>query len=218
MTQTGEIVRWDESRGFGFIRPSGGGQDVFVHQRACHATLRPAIGARVHYEVLDNYLGKGPRAVEVRPMGTRSGDPRRSAARASPSPRRSPAPLSRSIWQGIGLTLFGTGLVVWGLVAQRLPPIAPLVALLLSLVTFFVYWGDKQAAERGAWRTPESSLHLLALVGGWPGAWWAQTLLRHKTSKDSFLSVYWTTALLNAGALVAWIGGALPDPTTLLDR
>jgi len=216
MTQTGEIVRWDESRGFGFIRPSGGGQDVFVHQRACHATLRPAIGARVHYEVLDNYLGKGPRAVEVRPVGTRSGAPRQSAARASP--RRPPAPLSRSMWHGIGLTLLGAAIVFWGMVAQRLPPVAPLIALLLSLGTFVVYWGDKQAAERGAWRTPESSLHLLSLIGGWPGAWWAQTLLRHKTSKDSFLSVYWTTVVLNAGALVAWIGGVLPDPTTLLDR
>ncbi|HKX95381.1 MAG TPA: cold shock and DUF1294 domain-containing protein [Methylibium sp.] len=210
MTHTGEIVRWDESRGFGFIRPSGGGQDVFVHQRACHAALRPAIGVRVHYELLDNYLGKGPRAVEVRPVGAQARAARRSDAR--PSPPRPPAPLRRSIWPGIALTLLGAALVAWGMAAHRLPPVAPLIALLLSLVTFFVYWGDKQAAERGAWRTPESSLHLLALAGGWPGAWWAQTLLRHKSSKGSFLSVYWTTTVLNAAALAAWIGGGVPMP------
>lgn len=214
MTRTGEIVRWDDTRGFGFIRPSDGGQDVFVHQRACHAALRPAVGLRVSYEVLDNYLGKGPRAVEVRSVGAAAAATRRSARR--PVPQRSPAPLPRAVWPGVGLTVFGAALVVWGMATQRLPIIAPLVALLLSLVTFFVYWGDKQAAERGSWRTPESTLHLLGLVGGWPGAWWAQTLLRHKSSKSSFLSVYWTTVLLNAGALAAWISGAVPDPASLL--
>ncbi|HWH73953.1 MAG TPA: cold shock and DUF1294 domain-containing protein [Methylibium sp.] len=208
MTHTGEIVRWDADRGFGFIRPAGGGQDVFVHQRACQASLRPAVGLRVSYELFDNYLGKGPRAVDVRPAGA-AAPAGRPAARRSRPPREAAA-LPRPAWPGLALAALGAGLVAWGMVEQRLPPITPLIALLLSLVTFFVYWGDKQAATRGAWRTPESSLHLLSLAGGWPGAWWAQTLLRHKSSKRAFLSVYWATVLLNVGALVAWIRGAIP--------
>lgn len=123
---------------------------------------------------------------------TRTGKPRRRAA-----PPRS---------AGTGLSLTGLAVVViaWGTWAGRLPMVAMPIAALLSLATFVVYWIDKRAAERGAWRTPENTLHLLALVGGWPGAWWAQTLLRHKSHKPSFLATYWVTAALNAGALFAW--------------
>ena len=43
--------------------------------------------------------------------------------------------------------------------------------LCLSVVTFFFYGYDKrQSAIDGAWRVPEAALHLLALVGGFVGA------------------------------------------------
>ena len=53
----------------------------------------------------------------------------------------------------------------------------------MSLVTFLVYAMDKSAARRGAGRTSETTLHLLALVGGWPGALLAQQWLRHKSCR-----------------------------------
>jgi uncharacterized membrane protein YsdA (DUF1294 family) len=40
----------------------------------------------------------------------------------------------------------------------------------LNLLTFVVYYLDKNAAIRGSQRTPENTLHLLAVLGGWPGA------------------------------------------------
>ena len=76
--------------------------------------------------------------------------------------------------------------------------------LILSFVTFLVYLKDKNAAQKGRWRTPESSLHLFALVGGWPGALIAQKTFRHKTSKTSFQVVFWITVILNVAALV-WV-------------
>ena len=72
---------------------------------------------------------------------------------------------------------------------------------LASAVTFIAYLLDKSAARNGQWRTRESTLHLLALIGGWPGALVAQKQLRHKSSKASFLAVFWLTVLLNCGAL-----------------
>ena len=73
-----------------------------------------------------------------------------------------------------------------------------------SLVTFIAYAIDKSAAQSGHWRTQDSTLHMLALIGGWPGALIAQNRLRHKSRKATFQLVFWATALLNCGAL-AWL-------------
>lgn len=61
----------------------------------------------------------------------------------------------------------------------------------IALFTFFAYWSDKRRAERGDWRIPESTLHLAELLGGWPGAFAAQRVFRHKTAKLSYQVVFW---------------------------
>ena len=69
--------------------------------------------------------------------------------------------------------------------------------LALSVFAFFAYRSDKRSAEAGEWRVPESTLHFVSLVGGWPGAFLAQRAFRHKTSKASFQFVFWTVVLLH---------------------
>jgi uncharacterized membrane protein YsdA (DUF1294 family) len=54
------------------------------------------------------------------------------------------------------------------------------------VVTFGTYALDKRAARRLAIRTPEATLHLLALVGGSPAALFAQRALRHKIRDSAF--------------------------------
>lgn len=77
-----------------------------------------------------------------------------------------------------------------------------------SVLTFFAYFADKRCAQRGDWRLPESLLHLLAVLGGWPGAFLAQHQLRHKSSKLSFLVLFWLIValyqLVSADALLDW--------------
>ena len=87
---------------------------------------------------------------------------------------------------------------VGGAVWQRYLP-QPVLAfyLGLSVFTFVVYAVDKAAAKNGTWRVPEGKLHLLAAVGGWPGALCGQQWLRHKSSKQPFRSLLWFTVLLN---------------------
>lgn len=63
--------------------------------------------------------------------------------------------------------------------------------LLSSGVTFLLYRSDKRKAQAGEWRVPESTLHLGECLGGWPGAFLAQRLFRHKNAKGSYQVVYW---------------------------
>jgi uncharacterized membrane protein YsdA (DUF1294 family) len=95
-------------------------------------------------------------------------------------------------------------LVVYVVVAAvwKLPLWVAGFYLLLSAATFIAYAADKSAAASGSRRTPERTLHLLALAGGWPGALVAQQLLRHKSTKQEFRQVFWLTALLNVVGLV----------------
>ena len=74
---------------------------------------------------------------------------------------------------------------------------------LVSVVTFIVYAIDKSAARNDRRRIPEKTLHLLALCGGWPGALFAQKLLRHKTQKQPFLTVFWCIVVIHVIALIS---------------
>ena len=68
--------------------------------------------------------------------------------------------------------------------------------LLISAATYGIYWHDKKRARQEGWRVKESTLHFLELLGGWPGAFLAQQILRHKTSKLGYQTVFWTIILL----------------------
>lgn len=77
------------------------------------------------------------------------------------------------------------------------------IVLVMSLVSFAVYGFDKHRAIHGGRRVPESTLHMLAFFGGWPGALLAQRMLRHKTKKTSFLIVFWIVVVLHVGVVGA---------------
>lgn len=84
---------------------------------------------------------------------------------------------------------------------SRLPVAVLWLYLGASAVAFLAYARDKSAARSGRWRVQERTLHVLALVGGWPGAVAAQRFLRHKSKKPSFQVVFWATVVLNSAAL-----------------
>ena len=75
------------------------------------------------------------------------------------------------------------------------------VYLAASVACFASYARDKAAAQgrlgRHARRTPERSLLLLGLLGGWPGGLLAQRWLRHKTVKQPFQRLFWCSVVLN---------------------
>lgn len=66
-----------------------------------------------------------------------------------------------------------------------------------SVIAFLLYLFDKFAAIKKWRRIPERTLHLVALLGGWPGAGLAQYWVRHKNRKAGFKLVYFATAFIN---------------------
>ncbi|MGC5698706.1 DUF1294 domain-containing protein [Pseudomonas sp. NFXW11] len=103
------------------------------------------------------------------------------------------------------LWLLLCALPLWGSLSlwERGISILPLLAYgAVSLLTFLLYWHDKRRARAQGQRTPENLLHALELAGGWPGALLAQQLLRHKTRKLSYQTLFWLIVALHQ---VYWI-------------
>lgn len=196
----GVVTTWNDERGFGFVTPDGGGPDVFVHFTAVpRGTTRPYVGQRLTFEVETDEKGKA-HAVRAQPVLT--------SERAVPTVR----PTSVVVVAGSVLAFAAVFLVAhW---RWQVPWTIAAIYLALSVLTFVLYAADKRAARTNRWRTPENTLLLIGLVGGWPGAAVAQQVLRHKTKKLSFRRLFWFTVIVNVivFALVAWYTNVHPIP------
>ena len=187
----GQLKSWNADRGFGFLEPVRGGQEIFVHISAVPTALRPPkIGQSFTFEVELNREGKKRATNLGLPM------PRRSAPRARSNP---PVPMSTASLLAIPsfLLVFAAVAFLW-----RVSVWVAVGYLVLSVVAVIGYAADKSAALTGRRRSSEQSLLLLGLAGGWPGAVVAQQLFRHKTRKASFQSAFWGTVILNVAGFV----------------
>ena len=66
----------------------------------------------------------------------------------------------------------------------------------MSLITFMFYGYDKRQSKSNRSRIPEIVLHMLALLGGTPGAFLGQLFFRHKTKKLRFKIIFFAIVLL----------------------
>lgn len=77
------------------------------------------------------------------------------------------------------------------------------VPVTLAMLSFLAYAIDKRRARRGDGRISEARLLLFDLLGGWPGGFVAQRLLRHKTAKTSYRLAFWFIVAVHQAA-AAW--------------
>jgi uncharacterized membrane protein YsdA (DUF1294 family)/cold shock CspA family protein len=186
MRTEGLVKSWNDDRGFGFIEPTHGGQEIFVHIKAFpHRAGRPRVGQYVSFEIEQNKEGK-KRAKNVELLrAARSRGPRRFSA--------------TSEWGTVSLLAILAFLFLYAFVAVlwRVPNLVAGAYFVLSVACFAAYAADKSASNEGRRRTPESTLLLLGMLGGWPGGLLAQQLLRHKSLKGSFRGPFWCSVVIN---------------------
>lgn len=72
----------------------------------------------------------------------------------------------------------------------------------INVIAFIAYGVDKLRAIKGWWRIPESTLLLLAAIGGSLGAWAGMYVFRHKTKHLKFVLGIPTILLLQFALLV----------------
>lgn len=188
MRLKGKLIKWDEEKAFGFIVPNGGGDHVFIHKSAFSNRQRtPKIKDIITFSIAKDKQG------------------RYCADEATFSGEKLKKKQAKNVSKfSIYLSVIFLVLMMAALVIGRIPINLVLLYLGGSTLTFLLYAYDKSKAKRGAWRTPESTLHLFALAGGWPGAAIAQQTLRHKSQKKEFRLVFWLTVIANFCAL-AWL-------------
>ncbi len=187
MRETGVVKAWNPERGFGFVRRDGA-PDLFLHIKAFpRGAADPALGDELTFEV------------EMQPDGKARAARARPAAEAYVPSARPTSPIIGTLAILAFAAIYVLVEVYWGPV-----PLWVLVVYLgVSAITFASYAIDKSAARLRRRRVAETSLILLGMLGGWPGAILAQQLLRHKTAKPSFRAVFWASVLINVFVFVA---------------
>lgn len=206
MRLAGRICEWNDDKGFGFVAAHDGGARAFVHVKAFQpGSRRPVVGDLISYQVAKDAKGRA-NAVEVRFAGQR--------IERRPPPSAQPPLLYRIPRLALGvsalLAVVALGALGW------VPAAVPVVQAFFSFASYLAYWRDKDAAGANRRRTPESTLHLLDLFGGWPGALIAQRQFRHKTVKASFQAIFWITVLLNLVAVAVAVRTGLARALTEL--
>ncbi len=162
----GRITHWNDEKGFGFITSDEGSERVFFHINALTTGhFRPQISDAVTYELeVDSQQRSCAINLQYEDVLLKF------------------SLFNFSILISIGFvtTLF------WTALNSIIPWWVPFSYVGASAITIVAYGWDKSKAKRGKWRTSEATLHMLELLGGWPGAFIAQQFFRHKNRKHSF--------------------------------
>lgn len=188
----GAVKTWNDERGFGFIEPLHGGQEIFVHIKAFVSRPgRPEVGQRVTFEIEIAPDGK-KRAKYVEVVRSKLQNVR---ARNNNTAQWGTATLFAI---PAFFVLFAIAAFLW-----KVPSWVAGLYLGASVVCFIVYAVDKSAAAADRWRVSENTLLVLGLIGGWPGAIVAQQILRHKSNKATFRTQFWATVIANVVGFLA---------------
>ena len=215
--QQGIVKKWQDDKGFGFIETETGAA-VFFHVSEFKAQRRPTIGEQVVFTVGQDSQGR-LQAKQVQELGfvQQKMAQKNSQIRQRNAKRSHQAEFETGQKKRLVLGLGFYAILALLAVMQKISWLVVGWYFVLGLITYGMYAKDKAAAQSGEWRTPESTLHLLSILGGWVGAMVAQTYLRHKSQKPEFRMTYYLTVVINLAVLLfIMAGGGLETLKDLL--
>lgn len=202
--QRGKLVKWNDDRGFGFIQPENQSQEIFLHVSDVDRSIRaPRVGDIILYQTVSGKQGK-LRASFAKIEGATA--PKALSQTLASAPAKSPAlkaePGNLSLEIGLLVVLPIVGSIHFTLTQRN--PLPLLLYPIMSAITYILYQEDKSRAQQQRWRISENTLHLLELCGGWSGAYVAQRLLRHKSSKPSYQFEFCVIIAIHLVGWIAW--------------
>lgn len=208
MQLTGKVVFWQDQKGFGFLLCDQTQQKLFFHirdflpQPVETRKARPAEGDCLAFSLAHDKQGRpiatGLHWLDSKPV---------TRASTQNALARSKNTVDLNYTQDVALYFRAAFLmlVIIALLFGTLPYLLPMLYLEASLFTYWLYQADKNAAiARQPQRLPEESLQMFSLIGGWPGALFAQKKLAHKRSKALFQREFWLIVLANC-IMLGWL-------------
>lgn len=177
MAISGVVSEWNDQKGYGFISVNDEPIKIVFHigDLSGHS-VRPKVQEKVTFTLAKD--GRGNlRATDVH------------------RPITFGFPFALVIWF---ITMF-----VASLYLLHYPTFMISYLLLISGTAYSLYALDKVVSNHSRWQIPESLFHLTSILGGWPGAVLAQSLLRHKPISPSFNACFWLSVLLSL-TLYVW--------------
>lgn len=192
--QRGELVQWNDSRGFGFI-VTDQGERYFVHiSNIGRIATRPRDGDIVSFRPGKSKDGR----LEAKSVAIMGANPKPSLAQM-----RRGTEIKTSIGWRFYLAIAMGLLLAVGLFLERLPWPLALLYVAMGFVSFLAYGRDKKFAEGRQWRTSEATLLGIDLAFGVIGGLLGQEVFRHKTRKPEYIA---TTLLISVVHLL-WLAG-----------
>ncbi|MDR3429750.1 DUF1294 domain-containing protein [Silvimonas sp.] len=196
MLKHGTLVIWQDAQGFGFIETPERAR-YFLHIKSIKRTGngRPQVG--------DEVIFAPGKDAQGRPVASAATIGTSRPGRLPPARSRPVRSEKRPSWSWLDL-LAVSGLLILGAVCLRWPHGMQLLQIMAALsgLSLVLYAIDKHQARRSGRRIAERTLQVLALAGGWPGAWLAQRLFNHKSVKTSFRLVFAIAVVLQVGSVV----------------
>lgn len=202
----GTIIQYDNEKKFGFIQTKNN-KDIFFHIREFRPRREPAIGEQIVFELGEDNQGRIC-AVNIQELSFIIQKEKEKAQkiqrRQAYEAYQERQEQKHSVLNAV--CIFGLVYLILIAIAILFFNISKLIFIwyiIISIVSFVVYYLDKVAAENDERRTPEKTLHLIDVLGGWIGASFAHKFLNHKATKAEFRVVFYITIIVNIIGLIA---------------
>ena len=189
------MVDWKDKQGFGFVRPQSGGRDYFIHISAFEKGMRrrPLVGDQVIYQDVPEGSGGKHKQRRIQHAAI-EGMVYEDMDKPQPV-------LERLFHKALAALPIGFSLAyIW----NTGNPIPLALYMFLSVLCILIYGADKKQALKEDWRIPETYLHILNLMGGWPGSLFVQRRFRHKHKKPSYQRIFWAIIILHYALWAAY--------------